>query len=302
MDFGMKLQSLRKEKGLSQEALAEKLHVSRQAVSKWESGAGYPEMDKLILISDLFGVTIDYLIKDSHESVPDDQRAESKYFMNSQKIKEYMNFKRHFGLRIGGAVSAIILSVIFPILMSDKQYEMIGTMIMLLIVALAVGVLIITGMSCEGYSELEKKEINMSFNDLQDIQNQYMNFKSKFGMSIAFGVFFIIFAVAMTVFVEEYVKNEYLSGMILFVCVAISVFIFIYQGIKDGMYRFLAQNRKYITEQKKEEKSLYAMTMPLAAMIYLVMGFTQGWWHPGWIIFPVVAIITAGIESFMNKE
>ena len=59
MDFGMKLQSLRKEKGLSQEALAEKLHVSRQAVSKWESGAGYPEMDKLILISDLFGVTID---------------------------------------------------------------------------------------------------------------------------------------------------------------------------------------------------------------------------------------------------
>ena len=150
MDFGMKLQSLRKEKGLSQEALAEKLHVSRQAVSKWESGAGYPEMDKLILISDLFGVTIDYLIKDSHESVPDDQRAESKYFMNSQKIKEYMNFKRHFGLRIGGAVSAIILSVIFPILMSDKQYEMIGTMIMLLIVALAVGVLIITGMSCEG--------------------------------------------------------------------------------------------------------------------------------------------------------
>ena len=78
MDFGMKLQSLRKEKGLSQEALAEKLHVSRQAVSKWESGAGYPEMDKLILISDLFGVTIDYLIKDSHESVPDDQRAESK--------------------------------------------------------------------------------------------------------------------------------------------------------------------------------------------------------------------------------
>ena len=106
----------------------------------------------------------------------------------------------------------------------------------------------------------------------------------------------------MTVFVEEYVKNEYLSGMILFVCVAISVFIFIYQGIKDGMYRFLVQNRKYITEQKKEEKSLYAMTMPLAAMIYLVMGFTQGWWHPGWIIFPVVAIITAGIESFMNKE
>lgn len=302
MDFGMKLQSLRKEKGLSQEALAEKLNVSRQAVSKWESGAGYPEMDKLILISDLFGVTIDYLIKDSHEFVQDEQRMESKYFMNSQKIKEYMNFKKHFGLRIGGAVSAIILSVIFPILMSDKQYEMIGTMIMLIVIAIAVGILIMTGMSCEAYLDLEEKEIHMSFNDLQDIQNQYMNFKSKFGMSIAFGVFLIIFAVAMTVFVEEYVKNEYLSGIILITCVAISVFIFIYQCIKDGMYQFLVQNKKYIIEQKKEKKSLYAITMPLAAMIYLVMGFTQGWWHPGWIIFPVTASITAGIESFMDKD
>lgn len=302
MDFGMKLQSLRKEKGLSQEALAERLNVSRQAVSKWESGAGYPEMDKLILISDLFGVSIDYLIKDSHEPVQDEQRVESKYFMNNQKIKEYMNFKRHFGLRIGGAVSAIILSVIFPILMSDSQNEMIGTMVMLLIVAMAVGVLIMTGISSEDYSELEKKEINMSFNDLQEIQNQYMNFKSKFGMSIAFGVFFIIVAVAIVAFIEEYVKNEYLAGVILIVCVAISVFIFIYQGIKDGMYRFLVQNKKYINEQRKEEKSLYAITMPLAAMIYLIMGFTQEWWHPGWIIFPVTAIITAGIESFRDKD
>lgn len=103
MDFGMKLQSLRKEKGLSQEALAEKLHVSRQAVSKWESGAGYPEMDKLILISDLFGVTIDYLIKDSHESVPDDQRAESKYFMNSQKIKRVYEFQETFWITYWGS-------------------------------------------------------------------------------------------------------------------------------------------------------------------------------------------------------
>ncbi|WP_028044710.1 helix-turn-helix domain-containing protein [Candidatus Stoquefichus massiliensis] len=296
MDFGMKLQSLRKEKGLSQETLAEKLNVSRQAVSKWESGAGYPEMDKLILLSDLFGVSIDYLIKDNHESGTDEQRAKSKYFMNSQKIKEYMNFKRNFAFRIAGAVSAIILSVILPIETSDNQYEMLGTMIMLMIVAVAVGILIMTGISSSRYSELEKKEINMSFNDLQEIQNQYMKFKSKFGMSIAFGVFFIIFAVAVVVFIEEYMKNENLSGSILIACVAISVFIFIYQGIKDSMYHFLVQNEQYIEEQKKEEKSLYSITMPLVAMAYLFIGFVYGWWHPGWIIFPVVAIITAFIE------
>ena len=54
MSFGEKLQQLRKEKGLSQEDLAYQLNVSRQAVSKWESQNGYPEMEKMILISELF--------------------------------------------------------------------------------------------------------------------------------------------------------------------------------------------------------------------------------------------------------
>ena len=65
MTFSEKLYTLRKSKGLSQEQLAEKLNVSRQAVSKWESAAAIPETEKLIAISDFFGVSLDYLIKDT---------------------------------------------------------------------------------------------------------------------------------------------------------------------------------------------------------------------------------------------
>lgn len=61
MDFGSKLQNLRKEKKLSQEQLAEKLNVSRQAVSKWESNQSYPEMEKLIEMTKIFGCTLDDL-------------------------------------------------------------------------------------------------------------------------------------------------------------------------------------------------------------------------------------------------
>lgn len=96
MNFGIKLQQLRKEKGLSQEALAEKLNVSRQAVSKWETGDGYPEMDKIILISDLFQVSIDYLMRDNQEHHVED--ATQKYFMNKQRIEDYMKFKKQFGI------------------------------------------------------------------------------------------------------------------------------------------------------------------------------------------------------------
>ena len=62
MEFGEKLQELRKEKGLTQEELAESLYVSRTAVSKWESGRGYPSIDSLREISAYFAVSIDELL------------------------------------------------------------------------------------------------------------------------------------------------------------------------------------------------------------------------------------------------
>lgn len=64
MKFHEKLQACRKQKGMSQEKLADTLGVSRQSVVKWESGQSYPDMDKIIVLSDLLGVTIDSLLKD----------------------------------------------------------------------------------------------------------------------------------------------------------------------------------------------------------------------------------------------
>lgn len=63
-----KLYKLRKNSGLSQEQLAEQLNVSRQAISKWESGTAFSESEKLITISNYFGVSVDYLLKDDEEN------------------------------------------------------------------------------------------------------------------------------------------------------------------------------------------------------------------------------------------
>lgn len=64
MIFSEKLQLLRKNKGLTQEELAEKVCVSRQAIAKWESGQSYPDISNLIQISNLMNVTVDYLVRD----------------------------------------------------------------------------------------------------------------------------------------------------------------------------------------------------------------------------------------------
>lgn len=62
-EFGQKLKTLREENGMSQSELADELNVSRQAVYKWESNKGYPDIENLIRISDIFDVTIDEMIR-----------------------------------------------------------------------------------------------------------------------------------------------------------------------------------------------------------------------------------------------
>ena len=76
-DFAERLYTLRRSAGLSQEQLAEKLNVSRQAVSKWESGASLPESDKLVAIADQFGVSLDELVKGEKADTPVPAQIES---------------------------------------------------------------------------------------------------------------------------------------------------------------------------------------------------------------------------------
>lgn len=87
MTFGQKLSSMRKENNYTQEQLADKLSVSRQSVSKWESDAAYPETDKLISLSRLFDCSVDYLLKDECNSKND---VSIKTLSNHQKIIGYI--------------------------------------------------------------------------------------------------------------------------------------------------------------------------------------------------------------------
>ena len=73
MKLSEKLYQLRRQSGFSQEQAAEQLCVSRQAISKWESGQSTPDPDKLVALSKLYGVTIDYLLLEDTPETPDAQ-------------------------------------------------------------------------------------------------------------------------------------------------------------------------------------------------------------------------------------
>ena len=115
MTFGEKLFKLRKEKGLSQEQLAEQMNTTRQAVSKWENDQGFPETEKLMMLGNIFSVSIDYLLKNSGEA---DGPAAGGYYVSRPQHQLPCVFRhsifsagQHFcrcaGLRSGGRAGAV---------------------------------------------------------------------------------------------------------------------------------------------------------------------------------------------------
>ena len=84
MNLGERIKALRKQSNLSQEQLAEKLNVSRQAVSKWESNTAYPDISNLILLKDIFGVTLDYLVIDNNTIENQDINEDINSFDNTK--------------------------------------------------------------------------------------------------------------------------------------------------------------------------------------------------------------------------
>lgn len=92
MTIADRIQSLRKSKGMSQEELADAVGVSRQAVSKWESEQATPDLDKVVIMSDIFEVTTDYLLKGIEPVKMDDHKTMADVI--DQKVLTKKNGKR----------------------------------------------------------------------------------------------------------------------------------------------------------------------------------------------------------------
>ena len=113
MEFNNKLYNLRKQKGLSQEELANRLNISRQTVSKWEVGESTPDMEKLVALSDLFEISLDELVMDKIPSHVGEISTKSEIvnFLNEKVLTDENKQKAKRGLKIAGVVFGIILLI-----------------------------------------------------------------------------------------------------------------------------------------------------------------------------------------------
>ena len=125
MQLQDKIFHLRKRSGLSQEALAEKIGVSRQAVSKWETGEAVPELSKLLLLARAFGVTTDYLLSEEYAAA--EQFKANPAEESPQEKKALSNYAWLIGAAIIalGAVIILegILTFVLPKILSDFVFD-----------------------------------------------------------------------------------------------------------------------------------------------------------------------------------
>lgn len=116
MTLGQKLKALLKDNGMTQEDLAERLEVSRQAVGKWVNDKGIPEVGKIVQISNLFGVSMDYLLKEEcdEKGVTEEKAiSNSGYYVSQEMLDGYLSYSKQKVKQITGGISLFILSNVF---------------------------------------------------------------------------------------------------------------------------------------------------------------------------------------------
>lgn len=167
MKFGEKLQKLRKEKGMSQEELAARLHVSRQAVSKWENDQGYPETEKMLMIGNIFSVTMDYLLKDEGG----DQPQEQGFYASRECVQGYLQQEKRITLRIAVGTLLCILSGL-PILIFP-QLEDVMSVFSMLIIALGIAVFVSLSFDKDEYKILKQEPLYFDHDYLQELKGEH---------------------------------------------------------------------------------------------------------------------------------
>lgn len=110
MNFNEKLISLRKSKTLSQEELGAELKVSRQTISKWESGQSYPDFQRLVLLSDYFGLTLDELVRDIDvQEVREKNMSSEKLNSIYQDVQAAKSIFKWYLIGAGAAAGFVLL-------------------------------------------------------------------------------------------------------------------------------------------------------------------------------------------------
>ena len=342
MILAEKISKLRKQNGWSQEDLAMRLGVSRQSVSKWESTASMPDLDKIIKLSELFGVSTDYLLKEEIEDVPDtlivyDDTSEGKGTfaqefciagepqgrpVSLETANKYMDVVEQASKKIALGVMACILSPVLLILLGGmSEYQVIeitedmaagiGMTILMLIITGAVALFVLNGMKLEKFAYMEKEPLTLEYGVAGIVEMKKENFESTYKNCIATGVALCILSVIPIFIAAAFSASDmtfvYCCALLL-VIISCAVYLFVRVGMVYGSYQKLLEEGEYTCEKKIENQKnsrLATVYWCIVIAVYLGYSFVTMKWYISWVIWPCAGVLFAavcGVASMIRKR
>lgn len=199
MSFGETLYTLRKEKNMSQENLAQEVNTSRQAVSKWETNQGFPEMDKLKIMSNLFGVSIDYMI--NGEQASDDDKQERGYYASAETIEGFLVYKHNVMKSVVIGIFLILLSGA-PYLMFPKSSVLYTVMSSCLLLA-GGGSILAACFRENRYKKITEECLLLDSAYLSQLQNRYTGMRKKYVALCIAGIGLCFVSFVLTTLLED---------------------------------------------------------------------------------------------------
>ena len=326
MILAEKIINLRKKNGWSQEELAEKLGVTRQSISKYEGAQSIPDLDKILKLSEIFGVTTDYLIKDEleeeeyapsqmHENESESDRSVHKVTM--EMANEYLQI---IDWSAGKTAFATMLCILSPIvlLMLGAMSEMpnyhisenaaagIGICVLIVLIAIAVTIFILCGMKTKKYEFMEKEDIETVYGVSGMVKEKRDAYHSMYVTQLVIGIACCICSVIPlfgTLAVSE--SDFYMVSAVcmLLALVAIGTYFIVRSATKMNAMNQLLEEEDYTRQKKHENKKMsgpVTVYWLIATAIYLAWSFTTNDWDRTWIIWPVVGVLFPAFYAIVS--
>lgn len=315
-----KIINLRKKSGMSQEDLAGKLNVSRQSVSKWESAQSIPDLDKIIQMSSIFGVSTDFLLKDEIEledtsALVDTEPDSITRRVSMEQANDYIKRRHKNALKVAIGVLLCIISPITLILLcgifeyngllSENIACAIGLITMFVLVAIAVGLFLISGNNTKEYEYITTKSFETEYGVTGMVKQRKKEYQGTYNAMTTTGIISCVLSV-IPLFVGLFLENDFITicGVALLIAiVALGAFLIVYTGCKMGAYIALLQEGDYAKQVKEKNPLFAAITTAywlVATVIYLVWSFTTNDWKITWIVWAVAGVLYGAISPLLT--
>ncbi len=297
----------RKALGMSQEELAEKVGVSRQAISKWESTNTIPDLDRIVKMSEVFGVSTDYLILDElGEDTNTDTYTERVEKVSLDTARQFITINKKASLHIGLGVSSIITSL--ALIAHFQPYTSNNIVVWIpyaLILLMAIGLFINSGLSLSDYNFLYQP-FDLEYGVEGILEKEYQAKRRTSRMSLIFSVLLLIFG-AMIMFyflVTSEVNLNFTLFKTAIILIAVSIGLLIHYGMNDRPYKVLTKHSDYQvnTDRDKRIEKIAAAYWPLITAAYLLYSFITNDWGRSWLVWPIAGLVFGAIAGYNEMK